>query len=384
MPHRTLPSRALATTLLLALPTVGLSAAPAQAAAGACDRTFIAGEETVAEINAELSSLASGATTPTYCFSGTFALDAPLDLLGSVTLRAEGAAEFIVSGASAMTTANTEQSVVLTIEGLTIRAAGGRPTGDSLIDGQADDPLLSTDIVLRDVSISGGAAEFGGAVLGSTIAIFDSVLESNTATRGGAAHALSILVVIDSEFIGNSAVDGGALSTTGSLTLSSSTFEGNTATTFGGAVQATGIADIENSTFVGNTAGDEGGALFLHGGRVRFCTFLDNAAPAPVVGEELPGDAIYLVSSGVADLQLGGNLLAGSTGHPQLGVGGAAQRVFVDLGGNLFSTAAADERDLLAPADSTAFEITASELFGAAPESPTAHREAETAKAHRG
>ncbi len=366
---RSIPdSRTLVAALLLALAAPGLAAAPANAAVDpVCDRTFVGGEDTVGEMNAELLSLAAGATTPTYCFTGTFELDAPLDVLGSVTLRAEGDAEFVVSGASAVTTASTEQDVLLTIEGLTIRAAEDRPTGESLVDGRSGLTPTSTDITLRDVTISGGDAEFGGAVLGTSILIVDSLLEGNSATTGGAAHALGILVVVDSEFTGNSAVNAGALFAGGSLTLSSSTLEGNTATGLGGAVFSRGIADIENSTFVGNTAGDEGGALYLFGGRTRFSTFLDNAAPAPVEGEELPGDAIYLDSTGGSDLRLSGSIFAGSTGHPQLGVGGAATGAFVDAGGNLFTTAAIDERDLPLPADSSVFELTTLEIFGAAP-----------------
>lgn len=335
---------AIAPVLLIALAAGSFATTPAAAAVDPdCARTFVGGVDSATAINIAFSTLREEPTPPTYCFSGDFTIDVPLDVRGSVTLRGLGGATFSVTAASAITTLATVDDVTITVEGLTIVADADRPMGDSLIDGRVLDAPVSTNVILRDSVLSGGDAQFGGAVFGS------------------------LVIAERSEFIGNSAARGGAIFALSVATISSSTFESNAAAEFGGAIWGSAVVDIDNSTFADNSALDEGGAIYAFGGRVQLSTFLDNTAPAPVDGGELPGDAIYLDAFGGTDLVIRGNIFAGSTENPQLGIGNAVARVFIDRGGNLFSTAQLVERDLPAPAASSRFGLSSAEIFGAEP-----------------
>ncbi|MBX9717243.1 MAG: hypothetical protein K2X36_00160, partial [Microbacteriaceae bacterium] len=165
--------------------------------------------------------------------------------------------------------------------------------------------------------------------------------------------------------------DGGAITSYGSVAVDASTFVGNSASRYGGAIDAY-TSEVQNSTFVDNTAGDEGGALFTGNGEVQFSTFLNNTSAVPQTGGELPGESIYLSVNGTANLSIRGNIFAGSTGYPHLGVGGAPTtgQIF-DFAGNVFSTSRATESDLGFVDPSTLFDRTPTQLFGsgAAPDS---------------
>jgi hypothetical protein len=198
----------------------------------------------------------------------------------------------------------------------------------------------------------------GGAVLSyQGLVIGTSVFQENSAAGNG---------ITDEEGLSGGSV-GGASASYATTTVTASTFEGNSARD-GGAVIAKGT-DVGNSTFVNNVATNEGGAILsAGGGDVSFSTFLDNEAAEPDDGGDIPGDAIYIAGKGTDDFGVAASIFAGSSGHPQLGVGveGGDPPTFVDYGANIFSTAA--EPDLTTTGDTdlnaSVFGKTVVSVFG--------------------
>jgi hypothetical protein len=201
---------------------------------------------------------------------------------------------------------------------------------------------------------------------------------------GGAVMSYQGLVIGTSVFQENSAggtdftedgifgkAVGGATSSFAATTVTASTFEENSAI-YGGAVIAKGT-EIGNSTFVNNVATNEGGAILSSGGgNVSFSTFLNNEAAVPEAGYDIPGDAIYITGDDTGDFGVTASIFAGSSGHPQLGVGveggdpPPVPPTFEDYGANIFSTAA--EPDLTTTGDSdlnaSVFGKTVVSVFG--------------------
>jgi len=197
-------------------------------------------------------------------------------------------------------------------------------------------------------------------------------------TAGGAVMSYAGLDIGTSVFQENSAggdfmVDsaiggsvGGASASYAATTVTASTFEENSAI-YGGAVIAKGTY-VGNSTFFNNVATNEGGAILsTGGGEVSFSSFLNNEAAVPEAGYDIPGDAIYITGDDTGDFGVTASIFAGSSGHPQLGVGGPPELpTFVDYGANIFSTAA--EPDLTTTGDSdlnaSVFGKTVVSVFG--------------------
>ncbi|WP_407462759.1 hypothetical protein [Methanobrevibacter sp.] len=129
-------------------------------------------------------------------------------------------------------------------------------------------------VVLKDITVTNGKSEKGGAVLvkeGGKLACECVNFTNNIATlSGGAIYAEdgSSLVIMSSEFISNKALDGTA-----------------------GAIWAEGQdGKIEECSFISNEATSYGGAIFLQGANctVKYCNFTSNKA-----GENMPGNAIF-------------------------------------------------------------------------------------------
>jgi predicted outer membrane repeat protein len=258
------------------------------------------------------------------------------------------------------------------------------------LDGQSQTRILEggTDATLsvHNLTFINGAAldeNTGGAILArGDVVVEDSRFINNSAPEEGGAIALGgglpySIVIERSTFVGNSAGTlGGAIYTNArdGVSITSSTFSNNTAAD-GGAVYYTGSVNIINSTFVGNRATGttgEGGAILARGGTVSFSTFLNNTASAPIDGEDIPGEAIYLVAEeDSADLTLTANIFAGIGNHPQLGVGTLPPEPenlgeAVDGGANVFSTAS--EPDLSALGGTSVFSASVTQIFGASPQ----------------
>ncbi|MCY7413537.1 MAG: hypothetical protein LH471_10960, partial [Salinibacterium sp.] len=150
---------------------------------------------------------------------------------------------------------------------------------------------------------------------------------------------------------------GGAIISYGTATVNSSTFADNSGGSAGGAIVANSGVDVINSTFVGNSTDDggAGGAIAAFQGAIVQSTFVDNSTGG--------GDGESLFSTASEDgLTIQGNIFAGTGAAAQVG----DSNTVADLGGNIFSTSAANEAFLTAPQPTTAFGISTALLFNGA------------------
>jgi len=289
------------------------------------------------------------------CLSGTFGLEAdtPLSYTRGVTL-------FGLPGA--------------TLDG---------QSQTRILEGGALDTLSVQNLTfINGVATEGGMAVAGGAISAfGPVVVEGSRFNNNTSLEKGGAIAFGGPYSIEIErstFVGNSTgtLGGAIFAEVGveGVSITSSTFLNNTAV-HGGAVYDTGSVNIINSTFVGNRATGttgEGGAILARGGTVSFSTFLNNTASAPLDGEDIPGEAIYLeAESDSPDLDLTANIFAGLTLRPQLGVGSLPEDPgpfgqIRDGGANVFSTAS--EPDLPIPISTSVFSASVAQIFGASPQ----------------
>ena len=193
------------------------------------------------------------------------------------------------------------------------------------------------------------------------ITVTSSSFTNNTATNfgGGAIAGYGNVTVTSSTFTSNSSNEwGGAIYAYAALNVYSSTFDGNSADNSGGALFQFNqkLADIENSTFYNNTSGDSGGAAFLYAGLVLQNTFVISETGGN------GGQAVYSRQGADAtgnSLQVRGNIFTGDPGQ----IAAASAGTVTDLGGNIFSSAQADETAFAAAGPQTKFGIPASALF---------------------
>ena len=100
--------------------------------------------------------------------------------------------------------------------------------------------VFNADLTLRDVTLTGGKADFGGGILSvdSDVRLFDSTISNNEA----------------------SVAAGGVLSYLGDLHISGSTISNNYAYRYGGGItMSSGTLEVVNSTISGNSAGAAAG-----------------------------------------------------------------------------------------------------------------------------
>jgi hypothetical protein len=294
------------------------------------------------------------------CLSGDFILDDAVDFERSATFR--GIDQSSITGdESPVFFSEVDENVIpywdITIENLTIK--------NSTFAVYAANVIVENSKVLNN---DGAIRAYGSVeVLNSTfidnyswtieayglveVANSTFIDNSNSESEGGAissgAQSNSAVTVVNSSFSGNTATSGGAISAFG-VDIENSTFSNNSTLAWefdsvGGAIFSS-VVSVLNSTFVGNSAvgsGAEGGAIFSGAGTVFFSTFVNNTAPQPGEGD-IPGNAIY--KTGPDELIVGASIFAGTSPHPQLGVG-AAPTGIIDLGSNVFSTSL--EEDLV-------------------------------------
>lgn len=224
-----------------------------------------------------------------------------------------------------------------------------------------DGPIVAIyDITIEKLTIKNS----GRGVQAEDVFVVDSTFSQNT---DGAIFAYGSVTVSNSTFINNSGYDGGAINANTNAEIDNSTFDGNTSGNNGGAIylainEATESNElfITNSTFQGNSASGEGGAIYASAGEVYFSTFVNNvAANPPAEPGDIPGNAIY--KSGMETFTLAGNIFAGNSHFPQLGVGSVSTSLFTDAGGNIFSTTAEPD---ISGTHSPVFEATLQSLFG--------------------
>jgi subtilisin family serine protease len=150
---------------------------------------------------------------------------------------------------------------------LIIRGAGADVT---TINADSLDRLFhirnNATVTLRDLTLSGGSAHLGGALLiesGSTLMIFGSSIENNTATTdGGGIANLGSLTIEQSALLNNTAVNGGALLNQSTASLTNITISGNDSTNGGGILNDSGATlSLLHATIADNTATSSGGGV---------------------------------------------------------------------------------------------------------------------------
>lgn len=134
---------------------------------------------------------------------------------------------------------------------------------------------VSNCVFVDNVSAGGGAIHVGGAAIGGTLNVSNSVFSGNTATSaGGAIFVGGSATIANCTFEGNhSDASGGALqdnSVESSITITASSFTNNTAATQGGAIFSSGTLNVPSNatqtSFSTNTATTDGGALYKNSG----------------------------------------------------------------------------------------------------------------------
>ncbi|MFO8150276.1 MAG: choice-of-anchor Q domain-containing protein, partial [Trueperaceae bacterium] len=189
------------------------------------------------------------------------------------------------------------------------------------------------DVVLRNLTITGGLADVGagvwvesGASLEGSLTLIDCTVAGNHASGSDAVRG-----------------DGGGLYVYGTLRMERTTVRDNTAGSFGGGVFHDGTvepsASIVNSTFTGNVA-QGGGAIHHDGGgmTIAFSTITGNQTTLTYGGG---GISLYNLE-GSEEIRLRGTIVVGNTT-----TAGAANDLhrwfstthFVTLGYNLVGTA---------------------------------------------
>jgi predicted outer membrane repeat protein len=192
---------------------------------------------------------------------------------------------------------------------LTIRGAG---VGTTIIDGGAIDRIFdiapNVTLVLSDVTIQNGAAEFGAGLRNAAgnVILQDVVLTGNVASGSGTSESHGGAIVNDQGNIllervtvtGNSAEQdgGGVYSFSGFIEINDSSIDGNTSSRFGGGLALNGgTADVIDSQVSSNTATDDGAGISVFPGSIltiETSTISDNTT------EDI-GGGIYSLSSSV-------------------------------------------------------------------------------------
>jgi CSLREA domain-containing protein len=205
-------------------------------------------------------AVAGGGDTIQFSVTGTITLTlGELTVDKDLTISGPGASNLTLSGDDAARVFWIEESVNVTLYGLTIA------------DGQAQD--------------GGGIFNKGG-----TLTVSNCTLSSNNATYdgGGISNRFDgTLNVSDSLFTGNQATrDGGGIDNRDTLNVSNSTFSGNSGGRWGGGIyNYTGVMTVTGSTFSGNgTFTDNGGGLCNHQGALQLSNSAFSANNARVSG----------------------------------------------------------------------------------------------------
>nr|MDQ2699670.1 hypothetical protein [Actinomycetota bacterium] len=303
----------------LGLVGFSLVAASAASAATAADCTAL-NTVTAPQPASDIQVLLDDVTVPVVCIDGTFVLAGTLTVPRSLALVGLNGA--VLDGDNAHRIIGTAGGAVFSVDGVTF------------VDGNAGTGL-------------GGAIHANAA-----LTITNSVFEGNSAVEGGGAIVARQTLTVDrSTFRSNAGGIGGAIWAYTASNVVDSTFVDNTATSSGGALVANGNTTVTNSTFVSNTTGGAGGAInFVLAATVVQSTFVNNSAGN--------GQSLNVLNSRPASIR--GSVFATGTALRQL-----SGYTVTDNGGNVFTTSAAAETSLPAPAASSLFEHTIPQIFGA-------------------
>jgi ELWxxDGT repeat protein/predicted outer membrane repeat protein len=182
---------------------------------------------------------------------------------GQLTIRAEGTSRIF----------RVEQSVVASIDGLTLR--GGRA---------------------RDEAYGGGIYNAGTLTLTRAVVAGNSVQWDGYGTGGGGIYNAGTLTIADATISNNYAQNDGAgiYSNDGTLSLDNVTFAQNTASDDGAAIYvAYGTAILTNVTMCGGSAGNKGGGLYNRSGTVTLANATISGNAAGGGPDRMRGGGVY-------------------------------------------------------------------------------------------
>lgn len=332
--HRPVAATA-AAGVVAALSMLGAPAASAAVPDDCAGHTLDASTNTASDIQDMLD-----AAEPLICLRGTFVLGGPLALTSPVYIYGLDAAVLDGNGNRMIDGESAGASAVITIDG--IRMTNG-------FQGESGIAIRAYSISVLNSTIDHMNGNGGAIDPSSDLYVENSLFEDNYANVGAAiTFANAEVTVVDSTFRSNSARDiGGAIFGKGVLTVTGSTFEDNTAGYYGAAVHNyEGETTVTNSTFV-DTSGDQYSTVFLNSGSISQSTFVNST------------DTLAVLTDVGGGASLRGNIFASSTSTPRL----SADSVFVDQGGNIFSSSQASETGFVS-GGSSLFDRTPAAVFG--------------------
>ncbi|MFO7691665.1 MAG: hypothetical protein R6V57_01145, partial [Vicinamibacterales bacterium] len=256
-------------------------------------------------------------------------LDAPAG--ATITFASDVSVVTLTSGSLEL----TKDVTIAGHEGGTVTIRGGEGFAYTVVRV----PIAGVDVVLRNLTITGGQADgtyaFGGGIRVDWINGW-----STPQSEPPSLHLERCTVS------GNTAGEGGGLSVEGNLTIDASTVSGNTAEATGGGIEYAGTdldetwtytasATIRNSTLSGNVARQGGAALYNLSGDVTvlFTTITGNAAAN--AGQ---GGGIYSSEDAATRTRMKGSIAVGNTNAydlPDDVSGGGTNLHYESLGYNL-------------------------------------------------
>ncbi len=168
---------------------------------------------------------------------------------------------------------------------------------------------LTGSLVLRNVTVRNGRAEYGGGIyIQSTNqlsnALIDSVLAGHSADVAGAVYATATYTVRGSRVENNFARYGpGAMLITNHLAVEHSVFDGNRTDGIAGATSLGfgGTMDVSDSVFVRNSAGSSAGAISAGGATVNITRSWLHANRAEASGGAIGAERMVMSYTTVTD-----------------------------------------------------------------------------------
>jgi predicted outer membrane repeat protein len=184
------------------------------------------------------------------------------------------------------------------------------------------DVLGQAEVVLCDLTVTGGAAACGGGIYNrGSLTVSHAVISGNTATDGGAIlNQFGELVMDDSIISDNTAsgAGGGIKNDRGAVELAECVLSNNAADGSGGGIHNDlGAVAVLNSTISNNGAGGDGGGMANVQGELTVldCMLLDNSAGADGGG----------VASNDGEVAIGDSTLMGNVSGSNGGAIAASQ-----------------------------------------------------------
>jgi len=310
------PSRAEAATLAFAV-TSATDAPDATPGDGLCASTA-GGACTLRAAVQEANAQPLGSAVHVALPAGHYLLTlGELDVISStVIISGAGAATTVVDaeGHSRVLRVSAGSTVGLALLTLTGGATPAKSSGGGLYNSGT---LAITNSAIRGNTASRGD---GGGLYNNnngTLAITNSMISSNTASGGGGLYNSGALTIINSAIRDNT---NGGLYNKGTLAITNSAIISNTASLFGGGLFNNSLLTLTNSTVSGNAAA-QGAGLYASGGccvfptavAIAYSTISNNTATTQGGGLDNESGLALVVVTGTL---LAGNAPANCAGTP--------------------------------------------------------------------